>query len=91
MVILEAMAAGVPVVASRVGGVAEAVMDGRTGYTVENTLEAFTTHIQHILENEDLHRNMSEAALDAFRNGFTCEAMTSRYLHIYNKILCQHS
>lgn len=91
MVILEAMAVGVPVVASRVGGVAEAVMGGQTGYAVENTLEAFTTHIQRILEDEDLHHKMSEAAIEAFRSGFTCEAMTSRYVQIYNNILRQHS
>ena len=86
MVVLEAMAAGIPVVASRVGGVTEAVIDGKTGFAVDNTCEDFKKHIQLILENNDLYRKMSQTSVISFQNKFTCKSMVSKYLMIYNNI-----
>lgn len=50
MVILEAMSVGKPVVASNVGGISEIVVNGKNGYVVENTPQAFAEKISCILE-----------------------------------------
>lgn len=62
LVYLEASARGLPVVAHRVGGVAEAVDDGRTGLLVApDQPAALTEAFRNLLENPDLRRRMGEA------------------------------
>ncbi len=65
---VEAMAAGVPVVASRVGGLTATVEDGRTGYLVPwHCPEPFAERIELLLRNEPLRRSMGEAASRSMR------------------------
>lgn len=60
--VMEYMAAGLPVVATDVGGNRDAIVDGETGYLVrERTPEAFAKPVIHLLRNEDLRRQMSLA------------------------------
>jgi glycosyltransferase involved in cell wall biosynthesis len=64
IVALEAMACGVPVVATRVGGLAETVVDGVTGRLVEpRDPDAIGTAIAELLARPDLRSSMSAAAL----------------------------
>lgn len=61
--ILEAMGAGLPVIASAVGGVSEAVEDGRTGFLVpDGDAAAFATAIAHLADGGALRHRMGEAA-----------------------------
>lgn len=61
-VIIEAMAYGKAVVAARVGGVPEVVMDGKTGYLVAaNKLEDFVTRIVNLAEDDSLRQQMGFA------------------------------
>lgn len=65
LVYLEASARGLPVVAHRVGGVGEAVDDGRTGLLVApDQPAALTEAFRTLLENPDLRRRMGEAGPD---------------------------
>ncbi len=62
-VILEAMASGVPVVATRVTGIPEAVEDGGTGRVLEpGRPEALAAALAELLANPDLRRSMGAAA-----------------------------
>ncbi len=62
LVALEAMASGVPVVASRVGGLVATISDGRTGYLVPwRCPEPFAEKIDLLLRNEPLRRALGEA------------------------------
>jgi glycosyltransferase involved in cell wall biosynthesis len=83
IVIIEAMRYGKPIVASRVGGISEVVINGENGYTVENTATVFAEKIAYILENEYLYQKFSENAFRRFREYLTVEKMLQGYMEIY--------
>ena len=61
-VIMEAMAAGLPVIATAVAGVPEMVLDGRTGFLVgEKDCRALADRIGRLLDDENLAREMGRA------------------------------
>ena len=69
LVAVEAMASGVPVVASRVGGLASTVADGRTGYLISwRCPEPFAEKIELLLRNEELRRALGRAAAERMRS-----------------------
>lgn len=86
IVILEAMSYGKPVVASNVGGISEIVENGKNGYVVENSPQAFAEKISYILENEDVYHSFSAYSLKRFTEDLTIDKMVDAYLDIYRKI-----
>ena len=59
--LIEAQAAGVPVISTNVGGVLDIVEQGKTGFVVEpNDLEAYASKLLELIENELLRKNMAE-------------------------------
>ena len=66
--LVEAMAAGLPPVATDVGGNAEAVEDGRSGYIIQpGDVEALKTRVAEIVDNPDLRAAMSQSTADRAR------------------------
>jgi glycosyltransferase involved in cell wall biosynthesis len=79
MVLLEAAARGVPVVASAVGGVAEMLRDGAAGVLVEPTLAGWVAAVTELLRNPDRLSDLAEVALQQAR-AYTPVDMAAAYL-----------
>ncbi|WP_412028191.1 glycosyltransferase family 4 protein [Deinococcus yunweiensis] len=86
--ILEAMRAGLPVVASDVGGVSESVTDGVTGRVVPPAdVDALRGALSELIRSPDLRRSMGEHGRARFLADFTFEHMVTRTLDIYREVL----
>ncbi len=87
LAVLEAMAAGLPVVATRVGGMGEAVVDGETGILVEPAQpEALARALQTLVADRDRREQMGIAAGQRARAEFSVESMARRYVSVYESL-----
>jgi glycosyltransferase involved in cell wall biosynthesis len=85
---LEAMAAGLPVVATRVGGLAEAVVDGETGLLVEpEDVDGLAAALRRLLEQAELRRRLGEGGRRRVEQVFLPERMVSAYVDVYREVL----
>ena len=90
MVALEAMACGIPVVASDVGGLAYLVQDGKTGFTVPVAdPEALASKLSLIINNGDLHAKMSMQAAE-YAQQYSWTNIVDRLLDVYDEVLTNH-
>lgn len=88
--VLEAMAASVPVVASRVGGMCESIVDGHTGVLVPpESPTALTAALAGLLCDEAKRRQMGEAGCRRVREHFLLEENTRRLVDTYERMLCR--
>ena len=72
--LMEAMAAGVPVVSTAITGIPELVVDGQTGLLVPpRNAEALADAIERLLTDDALRRRLREAAFDKVRDEFEIE------------------
>ena len=86
-VILESMAAGIPVVATRVGGNPELVIDGTTGYLVPPAdPPAMAKAIISLLKDQDKATAMGAAGRKLVEEKFTVESMVKSYEHLYKSL-----
>jgi len=86
--ILEAMRAGLPVVASDVGGVQESVIDGETGFLTKPRDESgLREAISKILADPDLRARMGRAGRAHFAASFGKEQMLEKTQAVYRALL----
>ncbi len=86
---LEAMACGLPVVGSNVGGIKYSVVDGVTGFLVPaNDPQALATKVNLILTDINLHTNMKAQAIKRVNSEFTWAHVADKVDNLYDYILC---
>jgi glycosyltransferase involved in cell wall biosynthesis len=85
--VLLAMGAGVPVVASRTGGLPEAIRHGENGLLVENDAASIAAAIHQLMADCDLARRMGEAARRTVLEKFTVDHMVRRTMDVYSQVL----
>ncbi|MDQ2947050.1 MAG: glycosyltransferase family 4 protein [Acidobacteriota bacterium] len=86
--ILEAMRAGLPVVASDVGGVSEAVEHNQTGFLTPKTdSAAMSFYLRRLIADASLRKRMGEAGRLRYERQFTFESMLLKSLMLYDEVL----
>ena len=88
LAIAEAMALGVPVVATRVGGVPEVVADGTTGILCDlGDISAMVCAVLRILTDETLAERFSSEAKDRVRERFSPQVIVPQYEALYQRLV----
>ena len=89
--VLEAMAAGLPIVASDVGGIPEVIEDGRTGFLVPpGEDETLASRVMHLMANPEEGARVGAAAREAVLASFSFDRMVARFDDIYLSELTRH-
>jgi len=87
-IILESMASSKPVVATTVGGIPEAVIDGKTGILVPpKNPEALANAIIKLLKNPKLREKMGKAGRKRVEKYFTIKKMVKEYEKVYDELI----
>lgn len=88
--LLQAAAAGVPIVATRVGGIPEIVHDGVNGYLVDvGNTQAIVDAVLTLLHNPLKAKRLGRAGRELVRSHFSLEAMVAGNLRVYREVLSE--
>jgi glycosyltransferase involved in cell wall biosynthesis len=88
LVLIEAMASGVPVIATSVGGIPDLVRDGETGLLVEpGCPQQLAGALKQIAGDQDLHRRLVQGGLELAREQFDVKRMVREVIHLYEELL----
>lgn len=88
LVLLEAMACGVPGIGTNIGGIPEVVRHGETGYLVEKgDIKQAATYTIELLNNPDKLQRFSENALKHVERQFQSNIIVQQYINLYKQLL----
>lgn len=88
LVVLEAMRAGLPVIASDVGGTREAVIDGETGFLVpRGDASVLRERLARLINDAELRVQMGRKGRERFLEHFTFQNMLDKTLAVYREVL----
>jgi glycosyltransferase involved in cell wall biosynthesis len=88
LVALEAMACGVPVVATNAGGLPEVVEDGKSGFLCEiGDVEKMAERTLMLLRDDALYQQFSRVSIDRSNDAFCHEKIASQYEDLYYRLL----
>ena len=87
-ILIEAGMAGVPAVAFDVAGVAEVIVNGKTGWRVPwGDFEGVVDHLSLLMTDEPSRKHMAAAARDHCLRSFNISVIAPRYLKLYSELL----
>lgn len=89
LVVLEAMACGLPVISFKTGGIPELIEHKLNGYIAEyKDTDDLKTGLKYLLDlNPEQTEKMRQYSISKIKNGFTVEKMTNQYLELYQKMV----
>lgn len=88
LVLLEAMACGIPCIGTNVGGIPEVIVHGKTGYICEiGNIAEIANKALHILQNKQIHSKFSKEAVDVVDNRFAAQLIVDQYEEIYTHLI----
>jgi glycosyltransferase involved in cell wall biosynthesis len=86
--ILEAMSLHLPIIASKVGGIGEQVIDGYNGYLINrNDVEDLTQKIKLLMNSPTLRREMGDNSRAFYEKEFKLDKMVDKTLAVYQSII----
>jgi len=89
--IIEAMAAGLPIVATKVGGNAELVKDGISGYLVPaDAPSLMSAKMKVIVEDVEKRKKYGKESRGIVEQNFTLKAMLGQYVSLYDSLTNNH-
>ena len=92
LTILEAMRAGLPVVASAVGGIGEAIGEEETGYIVpRGDVEALRSRIERLLTDPALRVRLGARGRTRYEQHFTVAGFVTKTLAVYRDVLTEEN
>jgi glycosyltransferase involved in cell wall biosynthesis len=92
MSVLEAMACGLPVVASNCSSLPEQIEDGKGGYLCPvGDVEAFAEKINLLAASSRMRREMGDYNRDRAETKFTIDRMIAGYQSVFNEVIKHHS
>ena len=88
LVFAEAGAKGKPVIATKVGGIKEIIIDGETGYLVPPASpERLAQALKTLLESPDERKYLGENAYKRISTQFSIDNMVNKYLSIFSNVV----
>lgn len=88
---VEAMRAGLPVVISDVGGAAEAIEHGKSGFVVKKgDVSSLTKYLKKLIDDSALRKQMGDNARNHFEKHLTFEHMYEKTVVVYKKIILNY-
>lgn len=88
--ILEAMRQGLPVIASDVGGVSEAVFDRQNGFLIpRGDLPTLVASLREICINSEMRLDMGQHGKRIYEKNFTLSFMVEKIVHVYDQVLAK--
>lgn len=82
--VIEGMRAGLPVIGSRVAGIPEEIIDGKTGFLVDVDEVELSERIKFFVDNLPVLEKMGRESYNYFLEKFTTEAMVKKFTKVYN-------
>ncbi|WP_049628686.1 N-acetyl-alpha-D-glucosaminyl L-malate synthase BshA [Bacillus sp. JFL15] len=87
LVLLEAMACGVPCIGTNIGGIPEVIKDQVSGFLVEvGDIQAASEKALAVLEDKQLSKRLTEHALKMVETAFSSQRIVSQYERIYDEL-----
>src|ERR1043166_2584383 len=90
LVCLEAMASGLPVLASPVGGIEDYLVDGVNGFHVQRDAQNIALRLDQVLNDPTLHARLRENGLATAQN-YSWEKIAKQYLNLFNELLAERA
>lgn len=88
LTILEAMACGLPIIASKIPGTSEVVKDGETGILIKpGDVKQLSDAVIKLIEDENYAKRIRVRAYEFIRNHYSWDRIAEEYLKIYNEVL----